>query len=135
MKSLLTYLFWPNPGNASYSSPKAFALLIVCCLLLGAAALLSVWRRRQANPRLKQISRLWPAVSFWAGLTGMLLIVARVEQIQFLAMRVWWVIWMASIVFFCVQQVRLFRARYYKELPMKRVRDPRGTYLPKRKKR
>ncbi len=135
MNAFLTYLFWPNPGNAGYDSPKAMLLLVACALLLVAAALLSVWRRRLAHPRLKRLSRSWAAASFWFGLTGVLLVIARVEMIQFVAMRVWWLLWIAAAVSYVVFQVRSFRVRYYEEIPLEKAEDPRRAYLPKKKRR
>ncbi len=135
MNTFFTYLFWPNPGSVGYASPKALALLIFCIVLIVAAPVLSAWRGRQSNPRMKRLSRSWPAASFWFGLTGLLLVVARVESIQFLAMRFLWVLWAAVAVLFVFLQVRLFRARFYQELPINRSDDPRAAYLPKRKRR
>ncbi len=132
---LLSYLFWPNPGNASYSSPKAMALLIFCIVLIVAAGVLSVWRRKISNQVTKKLSRSWPSAAFWLGFTGLILTVSRVEQIQFLSMRILWVVWLVCAVFFIVIQVRLYRARYYEVLPKEVSLDPRAKYLPKQKHR
>ncbi len=135
MNTFLTYLFWPNPGSSGYTNPKAFALLIFCIVLIAGAAALSAWRSRQHNPRMKRLSRSWPVASFWFGLVGLLLVVARVEEIQFLAMRFLWVLWAIAAILYILLQVKLFRSRFYEELPIDRSDDPRKAYLPKRKRR
>lgn len=118
-----------------YSSPKALALLILSVLLLVGAAVLSAWRKRHSNPRVKHLSRSWASVSFWLGLIGLFLVVARVEEIQFLAMRIWWVLWVVAAVLYVFFQIRHFRAQYYQVLPADTSTDPRAAYLPKRKRR
>ena len=130
---LLAYLFWPNPAGATYGSPKAIVLMIVCVLLIAASIVLSVWRKKTTNTILKKLSRSWSTTCFWLGFTGLIFIVARVEQIQFISMRVWWVLWIAIAVFYVYLQFKFFRARYYEVLPATSVHDPRSKYLPKRK--
>jgi hypothetical protein len=130
---LFSYIFWPNPGNATYGSPKSLALLLFCALLIVAAFGISVWRRKLANPVTKKLTRTWAATSFWFGFTGLLLIVARVEQIQFLAMRFLWIVWIALAILYIVFQMRSFRMRHYEVLPKIVSVDPRSKYLPKRK--
>jgi|CXWL01.1.fsa_nt_gi hypothetical protein len=132
---VFSYLFWPNPGNATYSSPKAMALIIFCALLIALSAALSVWRKKMTNPVVKKLSRSWPSASFWLGFIGLILTVSRVEQIQFISMRILWVAWVAFAIFFIVLQVRLYRARYYEVLPKEVSTDPRAKYLPKQKRR
>lgn len=134
MSDFLVYLFWPNPGNAHYSSPKALTLLIVCGLLVVASFVVSRWRKRQ-NDQLRRLSRSWPSAMMWFGLTGLVLIVSRVEQIQYVAMRFIWVLWIAAAVLYVFFQVKAFRMRYYEVLPAQSVTDPRSKYLPKRKRR
>lgn len=134
MSDFLVYLFWPNPGNAHYSSPKALTLLIVCGLLVVASFVVSRWRKRQ-NDQLRRLSRSWPSAMMWFGLTGLVLIVSRVEQIQYVAMRIMWVFWIAAAVLYVFFQVKAFRMRYYEVLPAQSVTDPRSKYLPKRKRR
>lgn len=131
----LSFFFYPNPGNASYGSPKSLSLLILCVLLIAGAAALSVWRHKLKNPVTKKLSRSWPTASFWFGFTGLILIVARVEQIQFIAMRMWWVLWIAIAILYIFLQFRLFRARHYEVLPKEVRKDPREKYLPKKQKR
>ena len=132
---ILSYLFWPNPGNASYDSPKAMALIVFCVFLIALSVGLSVWRRKISNPVTKKLCRSWPSAAFWFGFSGLILTVSRVEQIQFISMRIMWVIWLAFAVLFVVMQMRLYRARYYEVLPKEVSVDPRAKYLPKQKRR
>ncbi len=132
--NLLTYLFWPNPANASYSSPKAMALIIFCILLIVASVALSLWRRKMTNPVSKKLTRSWPSAAFWFGFSGLILTISRVEQIQFISMRFLWLVWLVVAVLFIAVQLRLFKARHYQVLPKKVSHDPRAKYLPKRKK-
>lgn len=133
MKDFFVYLFWPNPGNADYDSPKALALLIVCALMIVISIGLSFWRKKQGNPIMKKLSRSWASASFWFGLVGLILVVSRVEQIQFIAARVLWIVWAAALAFYLFVQIRSFRARYYTVLPHEPILDPRSKYLPKKK--
>jgi len=133
--ALLRYLFWPNPGNASYSSPKVTLLLLFCVLLIAGTFAIAAWRRKQSNPMTKKLSKSWPAASFWFGIAALLMIISRVEEIQFLAMRFLWVIWIAGVAFYIYVQIRQFRTRHYAVLPRERVLDPRDRYLPGKKKR
>lgn len=135
MTTLLTYLFWPNPGNAGYDSPKAIALMVFCLLLIIAAFGISFWRKRQENQARRRLSRSWAAASAWFGATGLFLVIARVEQIQFLAMRFLWVLWVCAAIAYIVFQVRSYRLKYYEVIPAKKINDPRSKYLPKRKRR
>lgn len=128
-----SFFFYPNPGNAYYSSPKSLALLIFCVLLMVAAAGISIWRRRLSNAVTKKLTRSWSAASFWFGFSGLLLVIARVEQIQFLAMRILWVIWIAIAVFYIFLQWKFFRMRHYEVLPKEVSHDPRAKYLPKKR--
>ena len=110
------------------------ALLAFCVLLMVGSLGLSMWRKKSSSPNVKKLSRSWATASFWFGLTGLIFVVARVEQIQFLAMRIWWVIWLAIAIFYVVLQAKFFRARHYEVLPTETVIDPRAKYLPRKKK-
>ncbi len=129
----LSFLFYPNPANADYSSPKSIVLLVLCILLMVGAAGISVWRRKLSNPVTKKLSRSWPNASFWFGFSGLILVISRVEQIQFISMRAWWIVWLALAAFYIFLQVRLFRARHYEVLPKVVSTDPRAKYLPKKR--
>lgn len=71
----------------------------------------------------------------WFGLISLVLIVSRVESIQFFAMRILWVFWGAALIFYGVFQARRFRQRHYEVLPSIVESDPRAQYLPRKKKR
>lgn len=132
LQSAAFYLFYPNPGNASWDSPKALILAGVCLLMVIAAYALRVWRRRLQNPVTKKLSRSWASASFWFGVTGLLLVASRVNTIQFLSMRILWVVWGVLLILYVVVQVRIFRARHYVMISPTRPDDPRSKYLPKR---
>lgn len=134
LKSLFIYIFWPNPGNAYYSSTSMKSLLIVCTLLVVFSFLFRFWRSRMTNPVLKKLSRSWSSAAFWFGITGFIFVVSRVEGIGFLAMRLCWVLWGIAAALYLGMQVRFFHMRYYEKLPSEISHDPRDRYLPKRKK-
>jgi phosphoglycerol transferase MdoB-like AlkP superfamily enzyme len=127
---MLTYWFWPNPGNASYSDPKVLGLIALCALLFFGSFAVSVWRKRAGNPLTKKLARSWPSAMQWFGCLGVLLIVARVEEIQWLAMRFLWAVWMFSAVLFIGLQLWIFRKRHYTVVPREKRSDPRSMYLP-----
>lgn len=133
MSNFLTYIFWPNPGNADYGSPKSLALIVVCLLLIVASFILSRWRKRQGDQVLRRLSKSWSSASVWFGIVGLILVIARVEDIQYLAMRLWWIVWAACIALYVILQIRRYRMRYYQVLPSQSSSDPRDKYLPKRK--
>lgn len=135
MNEILTFLFWPNPGNAHYASPKAIVLLVVCIAMILKSFLLPYWRNRIRNPQLKKISKSWATASGWFGWTGLVLVIARVEEIQYVAMRFLWVIWGAALLAYLFVQYKVYRAKYYEVIPSRPVEDARADYLPKRKKR
>ena len=132
--NFLIYLFWPNPGNATYESPKALALLVFCAVLVVGSLAIRFWRKSLKNSVTRKLSRSWPAASFWFGLTGLILVVCRVEGISYLSMRFLWVLWGLSLLLFLYFQVKLFRARHYEVVPREERMDPREKYLPKKKK-
>jgi ABC-type uncharacterized transport system fused permease/ATPase subunit len=131
----LVYLFWPNPGNATYGSPKAVILLVVALLLVVASVGIRVWRDKQRNPVTKKLSKSWASAALWFGLTAGLLVVSRVEGVQYIAMRFWWLVWGLSAAFYLFLQIKKFRARHYEVLPTEVVDDPRSKYLPRKKHR
>lgn len=134
LKSLFVYLFWPNPGNAHYTSSSMQTLLIVCAVLIVFSFVFRFWRARMGNPVLKKLSRSWPSAAFWFGVTGIVFVVSRVEGIGFLAMRLLWVLWGIALALYLGMQVRIFKMRYYEKLPTEVSDDPRDRYLPHRKK-
>lgn len=135
MNAWISYIFWPNPGNAGYDNPKVIALIVVSFLLIVGSFVISRWRMRLSNQSVKKVSRSWSTASVWFGLTALLFTVSRVEQIQFLSMRLLWFIWALVLVWYVVLQVRAVRMRTYEVLPSMKKEDPRTKYLPKRKRR
>ncbi|TSC57431.1 MAG: hypothetical protein Greene041619_1163 [Candidatus Peregrinibacteria bacterium Greene0416_19] len=134
VNAILRFFFYPNPGNAGYAKPTMTALLILCGLLVAGSFAIRAWRGRLTNPVSKKLSRSWSSATFWFGVTGIVMVVSRVEGIQFLAMRFLWVLWFAALLLYAVLQIRLFRTRFYEVLPQAEAVDPREKYLPKRKK-
>lgn len=132
--NILSYLFWPNLGVSSYDNPKVLALIVVCVGLVIASFIVRFWIRKTATPVLRKIAKGWPTALLSLGLTGLLLIVSRVEGVQYLSMRVLWIVWAAAAVFYAFLQIKKYRQRYYEVLPAVSVEDPRSKYLPKRKK-
>lgn len=132
---MLTYWFYPNPGSASYSNPKVIALLIFCALLIAASFVVALWRRKTVNPVTRKLSRSWPSALRWFGFLGALLVICRVEQIQFLSMRFLWLLWSLAALLFLVIQARLFRLQHYTVVRKEKVGDPRLEYLPKPRKK
>lgn len=126
----LRYWFYPNPGNTDYGNWKVQVLMVLCALLVIGSFGIRAWRNRQQNSVTKRLSRSWPSAALWFGLTGLILVVSRVELIQFLAMRFFWVVWIGLLIAYLILQVRLFRARHYQVLPRESVTDPRDPYLP-----
>lgn len=136
MKTLLSFLgflFYPNPGNAQYSSTSMVVLLVLSLGLVVLSFVVRSWRAAITNPITKKLSRSWSSVCFWFGVSGAVLVVSRVEQIQFFAMRFLWVLWFVGVLLFVYFQVKNFRARHYQVLPHAHQEDPRDRYLPGRK--
>ncbi len=134
-QTILGYLFYPNPANAHYSSPKAALLLALCLVAIVVSFVLPRVRNAWQNGQLKKLSKSWASACGWFGWTGLVLVVARVEEIQYVSMRFIWVLWGAALAAYVFVQVRSFRSRYYEVLPAASMQDARADYLPKRKKR
>jgi hypothetical protein len=135
MTNLFSYLFEVNPGGATYAKPSMLILLGISGACILASIILRFWRRRLENPGTKRLSRSWAGTAFWFGVAGLLLVLARVEEIQFLAMRFLWIVWALAAVLYVFFQVRQFRVRHFQILPSAVRDDPREKYLPQRKKR
>ncbi len=135
MNTFLTYIFWPNPGNADYTSPKALALLVLCIALVVASFIVPRLRAAWQNTQLKKVSGSWATACGWFGWAGLMLVVARVEEIQYVAMRFLWVVWGAALLAYLFVQYKTYRSRYYEVIASQPVHDHRAPYLPKRKKR
>jgi len=128
--SLLSYIFWPRPPVVAYDSPKMQVLLIFCGVLVLASFIIKRWRRKQQNPITRKLSRSWATAAIWFGIIGFILAVSRAEDISYISMRFWWIVWFGIFSLYVFIQIRLFRARHYKRLPNERVDDPRDKYLP-----
>lgn len=133
MMPILTYIFYPNPGRVTYGSPEMLALLGLCAGLVVLSFVIKFWRSRLQNASTKKLSRSWSSLCLWFGVVGLVLVVARVEKIQFVAMRFLWVIWVGALLFALYVQFRIFRMKHYEVLPRVGKTDPRDQYLPGKK--
>lgn len=131
---IVTYLLWPNPEAVPYDNPKVMALLVVCVAFIVLSFVLKRWRMRVGNPITRRLSKSWAGAAIWFGAVGLVLAVARVEQISYISMRLWWAVWLLALIFTVFVQAKRWRAMHYEVLPKERVNDPREKYLPKRKK-
>jgi hypothetical protein len=61
----------------------------------------------------KVLSRSWSTASLWYGIVGLILVVSRVEQIQFVSMRVLWVAWAFFLMLYVLFQFWQFQRRHY----------------------
>lgn len=134
MTSFLTYLFYPNPGHLTYTSVQIVIAFCVSGALIVLSFLIRFWRSRLTNAVTKKLSRSWSSASLWFGIVGLVLVVSRVEKIQFIAMRFLWVIWAILLLLAVVLQYRIFRMRHYEVMPRAGKVDPRDHYLPGKKK-
>ena len=134
MNAFLLYVFYPNPGHLTYGSMQVVAILVLCVVLIALSFGINYWRGRVQNSITKKLTRAWSSISFWFGVVGLVLIVARVEKIQFIAMRFLWVLWVAALAFAIFVQYRLFRMRHYEVMPRVMTKeDPRAKYMPGKK--
>jgi glucan phosphoethanolaminetransferase (alkaline phosphatase superfamily) len=132
--ALLRHFFYPNPAGGSYGSTSMIVAMAICALLIVISFVIRWWRTRQADQRVRTLSRGWSSVTFWFGVVGLVLVVSRAEHIQFFAMRFLWVLWGVALAVYIGLQIRLWRARYYQVLPKLHVEDPRDKYIPGKKK-
>lgn len=135
MSNFFLYIFHPNPGGAAYVSPTMGTLLLLSLGLVVASFFIRMWRSKLRNAVTKKLSRLWSDAALWFGIIGVILVVSRVEGIQYFAMRFWWGVWVVALLAVVVLQLRLFRTRHYEVLPTAKIVDPREKYLPGKKKR
>lgn len=135
MERIFYYLFHLNPGTADYASSKAMVLLIICLFLVITGLVIRFIRSRSEDKMFKKLSAGWPAAGYWFGGTGLFLIICRVEQIAFFAMRFWWLIWLVILAVYIFFQWKLFKMRYYQKIKVEKKTDPRELYLPRRKNR
>ncbi len=135
LSTLPRWLFSPLPVRPEYLDTQILALLILCVGLIVAAVILRFWRKNLPGASFKKLSRSWPTAATWFGIIGLILIVARVEGIQYVAMRFWWVVWGLAALAYIFVQLRLFRAKHYEIIPTAQAEDPRDAYLPKAKRK
>jgi len=133
--SFFHYWFYPNPGLAGYNKPSIIALIVICAVLIIGSFALSYWRSHLENAVTKKLSKTWSSVMFWFGIVGIIMVISRVHQIQFFAMRFLWVLWVLGLAVYGFLQMRIFRSRHYEVIKQERVIDPRDRYLPGKKKR
>jgi len=117
-----------------FSALQAFPFFLLPPALLTASSFLSRWSPRNPNPVTKKLTKSWPRAAFIFGFIALILVVSRVEAIQYIAMPFWWVVWAIVGIFYVTLQFRVFRARHYQVLKSEHIEDPREKYLPKRKK-
>src|SRR3989338_8152624 len=116
MMSFLSYIFWPNPGNADYTSPKVLLVFFLCIVLLLCALVVP----RFPVPASSQLRRFRSSLVRSCGLfggIGLFLIVARVEEIQYIAMRFWWFLWGISFFVYVFFLWRVYQRSSYAVLP------------------
>lgn len=127
---MLIYWFYPNPGAVGYANTTVLALLIFCSALFLSSFVVALWRRRRENPVTKRLTRAWAPTFRWLGGLGIVLAIARAEGVQFLSMRVLWVLWALGLLVFVLFQAWKFRLRHYTIVPKDAIPDPREKYLP-----
>lgn len=130
---VLSYLFWPNPGGVAYTDPHPLFALVVSGLLLLASVSLRLLRARSHSGSFRRLAQGWSRAALWFGVVGLLLVVVRAEEIQYLAMRFWWVVWGVSAACYMFLQWRRTQCLWYELIPSAPVGDPREKYLPHRK--
>lgn len=128
---LLSYWLWPNPAGWHYTDTRVQIILGLCIALVLLSFVISFWRRSIKNPITKSLSRSWSSASLWFGLLGIVFVVSRTEMIQFLAMRLLWVLWLLCAIFYIGFQFIQFRRRHYTVMQRMQVTDERDRYLPR----
>ena len=133
MKDTLINWFWPHPVAWYYQDPKVKALIAVGVALIVLSFIIRLWRARTKNPQVKTLTKSWAAMLLWFGIVALFLVVCRAEEIQFLAMRALWVVWLLLLMLYSSFQLLAFRRKYYAVLGRATVHDEREKYLPGRR--
>ena len=133
MQNFLRYWFWPNPGNWHYHDTPVASIILLCVAMIVLSFAVKYWRSRQKNLMTKTLSAGWSSAIFWFGVIGLVLVISRVETIQFFSMRSLWALWVLCIALYVSFQVLSFRRRHYTVMERTNVTDEREKYLPKRK--
>lgn len=131
--NLLSYLFWPNPGGVMYSDPHPLIALLVCGLFLLSSLMVRRMHARSHSGPFRRLTQGWARAFWWFGVLGLLLVVARAEEIQYVAMRFWWIVLGVSVVAYGAWQCRRARTLWYEVIPSAALPDSREKYLPHRK--
>jgi hypothetical protein len=135
MKDLLWYVFNPNPGHAEYAHTWVIAALVACAALIVVSVGIRFWRRTLQSAVTKKLTKSWSMATLWFGISGLFLMICRVEGIQFLATRVLWGVWGILALLYVFIQFRLFTARHYEVMPRITKEDPLAKYLPGKKRK
>ncbi len=133
--NIITYFFWPRPDQVGYESSKIVAAISICLLFIVFAFAIKYWRKSLSNSQTRKLSRSWSALFAWFGCIGLVLAVSRAEDISYVSMRVWWLVWGLAALFALFIQAKQFKSRHYNTLPHEKIDDPRMKYLPKKKKK
>ncbi len=133
MRTFLVYWFWPNPGGWQYADPKVAIALAGCGALILLSFIIKYWRGQLQSSITRSLTSSWSTVLFWFGLLGVIFIICRVEMIQFMAMRLLWLLWALSLGLYALYQLLRFRRRHYVLLDRVKVLDERDKYLPRKK--
>ena len=133
MTAFLSYWFYPRPPSVSYENPKVLLLALFCILLFFGSFVVSVVRKNRENAVTKKLMKSWAPFMRWFGGIGMVLLIARAEDIQFLSIRAFWALWVFLVLGFTFLQIWRFRVKHYTIVPKTYVEDPREKYLPKQK--
>jgi hypothetical protein len=131
MRRFLLSLITPNPGGWSYDDTIVIALLLgALVLIVGSFIVRRIASRAQSGVMRKSL-RTSATAMLWFGIVAIVLTVARVEQIQFLAAQILWVVWGLAVIITIAIQVRMTRSRYAEVLPRAGANSEREKYLPK----
>ena len=127
---VFSYLFWPNPGGVSYAGPHPRIAFLVCGILLLLSLVLRILRARSRSGSFRRLSHGWARAVLWFSLVGLFLVVARVEEVQYVAMRFWWIVWGGSAAGYVFLQWRRTQRLWYEVIPSTPAQDFREKYLP-----
>ncbi len=132
MLQFFIYWVWPNPGGWHYHDHNVEAYIALNLALIVLSFVIRYWRQKQKNPQTRILSSSWSSVAFWFAIVGLFLIVCRVEQIQFLSMRLLWAFWVLALILFVIFQALQFRRRHYTVVGRPQTVSHLDKYLPKK---
>jgi hypothetical protein len=130
---MIDYWLYPNPGNAHYISLKALAVISICVVLIVGSLAVSKWRKGMDSSVTKKLTKGWAGKMRLFAFVGIFLVICRVEEIQFFAMRGLLMTWGITLFIYVVFQAWWFKRKNYKIIKKKRITDPRDKYLPGKK--